>query len=209
MGIAERRENDRRKMRDRILRAAMRLFLKEGFERVTMRGIAEVIEYSPATIYLYFKDKDEILYALNAMGFEKIDENLRELRSIKDPWKRLQRRGEMYLSFATKNPAFYDLMFIMRGPAKGMREKKNVETGIRSYEILKEDVRECLNAGYMHGQDVEVATFALLACLHGVASLIVRDRVVMLPQAQVDSITKASVKFVLNGMLGKRRPGRA
>jgi AcrR family transcriptional regulator len=86
MGIAERRESDKQRMRGRILEAAMKLFLKEGFERVTIRAIAKAIEYSPATIYLYFKDKNEILYALQTIGFEKLYKEQQDVLKIKDPW---------------------------------------------------------------------------------------------------------------------------
>jgi AcrR family transcriptional regulator len=61
MGIKERKELEKQKMRKLILDNAMKLFLEKGFENITIRHIAEKIEYSPATIYLYFKDKDEIM----------------------------------------------------------------------------------------------------------------------------------------------------
>ena len=57
MGRKERRKRDAHKMRARILKAAMQLFVKGGYENVTMRGIAAKIEYSPGTIYLYFQNK--------------------------------------------------------------------------------------------------------------------------------------------------------
>jgi len=60
MGLKERKERDKLEMKDRILQSAHQLFVEKGFEQVSIRNIAEAIEYSPATIYLYFKDKDEI-----------------------------------------------------------------------------------------------------------------------------------------------------
>ena len=72
MGIFERKERDKQGMRKLILDSAMSLFLEEGFGNVSIRRIAESIEYSPATIYLYFRDKDEILFALHNEGFEEL-----------------------------------------------------------------------------------------------------------------------------------------
>ncbi|HEY9245546.1 MAG TPA: helix-turn-helix domain-containing protein, partial [Candidatus Methanoperedens sp.] len=72
MGIKERKELEKQEMRKLILDTAMRLILEKGFENVTIRHIAEEIEYSPATIYLYFKDKDDIIYTLHREGFEKL-----------------------------------------------------------------------------------------------------------------------------------------
>src|SRR5678815_508168 len=70
MGSEQRRERDRQEMRDTILRAAIKLFAEESFEKVTMRRIAEAIDYTPGTLYWYFKDKDEIVFALHQRGFE-------------------------------------------------------------------------------------------------------------------------------------------
>ena len=60
MGIAERKEREKMEMHDRILQAATVMFLEDGYEKTSIRNIADKIEYSPATIYLYFKDKDEL-----------------------------------------------------------------------------------------------------------------------------------------------------
>ncbi len=72
MGTAERRERDRNEMREAILAAAMKLFLDESFEKTTMRRIAQAIEYTPGALYSYFKDKDEILFALHQRGFDQL-----------------------------------------------------------------------------------------------------------------------------------------
>ena len=63
MGILERKERDREDMRRLILGAARQLFLEQGYEKTSIRNIADVIEYSPATIYLYYKDKNELFFA--------------------------------------------------------------------------------------------------------------------------------------------------
>ena len=62
MGVADRKEREKTEMQKRILDAARVLFLEKGFEKTSIRNIADLIEYSPGTIYLYFKDKNEILF---------------------------------------------------------------------------------------------------------------------------------------------------
>lgn len=203
MGITERRAGEKKEMRERILGTAMKLFLKEGFERVTIRAIAREIEYSPATIYLYFKDKNEILYALAAMGFEKLDEHQQELRAIKDPWKRLRQRGEIYFSFALKNPEYFDLMFLMRVPEKQLEEKKKWELGMQSYEMLKKDVSDCMQAGYLIKTDADVAAFSVWSFVHGVASLIIRDRAIMVSKKQIPSLIENVFDYMLHSLLKK------
>jgi AcrR family transcriptional regulator len=71
MGIVERRQREKQQMRRQILDTAMDLFIENGYEEVSIRRIADHIEYSPATIYLYFQDKDDILFVLHEEGFEK------------------------------------------------------------------------------------------------------------------------------------------
>ena len=98
MGIAERRERDKQTMRRMILDTAMKLFVEDGYEQVSIRKIAENIEYSPATIYLYFKDKDEIFYGLHGEGFDKLLKRQQTTSSIEDPVERLHRLCEIYAS---------------------------------------------------------------------------------------------------------------
>src|SRR5437763_2620283 len=69
MGIKERQERDREAVRRSILDAARELFVSEGYQNVSMRKIAERIEYSPAAIYGYFESKDDIFFALAEEGF--------------------------------------------------------------------------------------------------------------------------------------------
>src|SRR5688572_20436871 len=122
MGIAERKEKQKAEIRKMILDASMKLFVEEGYENVSIRKIADLIEYSPTTVYLYFKDKNEILFNLHEMGFQKMAEyNFNtNLWDIKNPLLRLHKMGENYLAFGLNNPEFYDLMFIQRAPMEAL-----------------------------------------------------------------------------------------
>ena len=74
MGIKERQERERQATRDAILQAARELFVSEGYRNVSLRKIAERIEYSPAAIYSYFPSKDDLFFALAEEGFRKLFE---------------------------------------------------------------------------------------------------------------------------------------
>ena len=100
MGITERKELEKETMRKKILDAAMKLFLTEGYAKVSIRKIADAIEYSPATVYLYFKDKTAIFNALQKIAFDKFYETLAECLKTKDVKKRLDEMGELYMKFA-------------------------------------------------------------------------------------------------------------
>src|SRR5512139_1788571 len=113
MGSTQRRERERTEMREMILDAATRLFLEESFEKTTMRRIADAIEYTPGAIYGYFKDKDEILYALHKRGFEELVARMEAaLVGLTDPIERVASIGRAYIRFAFENPQQYDLMFV-------------------------------------------------------------------------------------------------
>ncbi len=204
MGISERKERDKLKMRKLILDEAMKLFLKDGFEKVTIRRIAERIEYSPATIYLHFKDKDDILFALHHAGFEELYKRQQEILTIRDPLKRLRRHGEIYLSFALERPEYYDLMFIKRNPVRKIREKKEWDIGFRSYEFLKKNVEDCMKERQLPKVDVDVAAFALWAHVHGIASLIIRDRCIMFPDSYLKALVKGAFDFMLSTAFRRR-----
>jgi len=189
MGINERKEREKLQMRNLILNAAMHLFLEEGFHNVSIRRLAEKIEYSPGTIYLYFKDKDEILRALHDRAFEELFRRQQTAASIKDPLERLKRQGRLYVQFAQEHRQHYDLMFIMRGPVRNLKGPEDWDMGKRAYEFLRSNVQECIDAGYFRGFDTDVVTFGMWACVHGIASLIVRDRC-MCPPAEIDHLVE-------------------
>ena len=74
MGIKERKEKHREDLRMKILDAAKVLFLRDGYDATSIRKIAEKIEFSPTTIYLYYKDKADIMFALHQEGFKLLGE---------------------------------------------------------------------------------------------------------------------------------------
>lgn len=197
MSIKERKEQEKSEMRGLILKTAMNLFLDQGFENITIRNIAEKIEYSPATIYLYFKNKDEILFVLRRVGFEKLYEHQKTSLKLDDPLKRLHKHGEAYIQFALENPEYYDLMFMMRGPVKCIQETNDCDIGLKSYELLKTNVKECMEAGLFPETDIDVAAFSLWSCVHGIASLIIRGRGIMFPEEKINNIVEEALNFML------------
>jgi AcrR family transcriptional regulator len=196
MGITERKQQEKSEMRGLILKTAMNLFLEKGFENITIRNIAEKIEYSPATIYLYFKNKDEILYTLRKEGFEKLFEHQKSSLKLDDPLKRLHKHGEAYIQFALENPEYYDLMFMMRGPVE-TQEINDCDIGLASYELLKTNMKECMNEGLFPRTNIDVAAFSLWSYVHGIASLIIRGRGIMFPEERINYIVEEALNFML------------
>ncbi|NML33927.1 TetR/AcrR family transcriptional regulator [Paraburkholderia antibiotica] len=112
MGIAERKNRQKQALRERILDAARRIVMREGFAALSMRKIADAIEYSPATLYLHFESRDEIARALCEEGFAQLLERLVPLAQIADPAERLQAFGRAYVAFGVEHPQTYRLIFM-------------------------------------------------------------------------------------------------
>lgn len=176
MGITERKERDRVEMRQRIIDAAIQMFLEEGYEKTSIRNIAEKIEYSPATIYLYYKDKDELLYDVQGQAFEKLDLAFHEKATATDPIKRLEQIMETYIRFGKNNPELYDLMFIIRAPMNVMKEKEIWENGHDSFGFLVQCISECIEKKLIRYDDVMIAALSVWSMGHGLVSLDLRCR---------------------------------
>ena len=204
MGIAERKEKQKAEIRQQILDASMKLFTDEGFDRVSMRRIAELIEYSPTTLYLYFKDKNEIFYSLHEMGFAKLNEFNRNLAEIKNPLLRLHKMGENYVEFGMQNPEFYDVMFIMRAPMEVLEHRGEHicwDQGDAALDILKAVLQDCMDQGFMVKGSVEAAAMAIWGMVHGLVSLAIRGRMShLIPQDQLLDTMHQSLNWFLGAV---------
>lgn len=175
MTIATRKQREKEEMRELILDAARTLFLEKGYYQTSIRNIAEKIEYSPGTIYLYFKEKDEIFHALHEEGFRKLTSVMLPLQHVSDPFERLKALGRVYMEFAIQNKDFYDLMFIMQAPMN-LEEEDCWEEGDRALDFLKMVIRDCQAQGRFQGKDVEYLSFIIWSSMHGMCALYCRDR---------------------------------
>lgn len=203
MGSEERKIREKEEMQSLILKTAMQLFLDEGIENVSLRKIADKIEYSPASIYSYFKDKGEIVMALHNEGFSKLHELQLSLNNIEDPLERLRQHGLMYMKFAMENQDYYDLMFIAKGVAEKIIDEKEWKAGATAYQYLVDNVIACIEKGYFKGTDPNAATFAFWSFVHGMASLIIRQRCTMMPPEYIDIIVKGSMQFMFKNLSAK------
>lgn len=187
MGITERKERERSEMRKLILEAAQRLFLENGYEKVSIRNIADAIEYSPATIYLYYKDKNELLFALHQHGFAKMVAEFAPLLHVKDPFERLKEMGRSYIRFAVENPELFDLMFIMNAPMDKLDTEDWVE-GDQAFGLLMQVVQDCINAGIFKPRDVRVVAMMIWSGIHGYTALFLRKRLGMFAECDREPI---------------------
>jgi AcrR family transcriptional regulator len=175
MTIATRKQREKEEMRELILHAAKNIFLEKGYAETSIRNIAEKIEYSPGTIYLYFKEKDSIFHALHQEGFRKLIGMMLPLQYVEDPFERLKAMGRIYMDFAKQNKDFYDLMFIMQAPMN-MEKDECWEEGDKALDHLKQVLRDCQAVGRFEGRDVDYLSFTIWSAMHGMCALYCRER---------------------------------
>jgi AcrR family transcriptional regulator len=176
MGTKERRERERAETRARILDAAREMFATQGIGAVTMRAIAERIEYTPTAIYHHFRDKDALIIELCHADFRLLGLELSRVgRTIADPVERLRRIGLAYVEFAITHPHHYQVMFMTRTPphdhdAIGI-EKNNPEED--AYGFLVQTVADGIAAGCFRPELADEHELAQIhwGGIHGVISL--------------------------------------
>lgn len=208
MTISKRKERQKEELKGKILQAARELFMQKGFEEVSIRNIAEKIEYSPTTIYLYFKDKDEIFLELHREGFALLNQYFRPLTHVADPYERLKAMNKAYIAFALENGEFYDLMFIINAPMESIKkEEAHWEEGDRAFNFLSNTIQECIDKGYFPGMQAKVVAFTVWSMVHGIASLEVRNRCPVVEDLNEEDLAHKASDLV-NEILDRMHIGR-
>jgi len=181
MTSVERRMREREGIRRAILDATKELFATEDCEKVSMRRIAEKIDYSPTAIYLHFKSKGELMDALAAEGFALLAAALEAVQAD-DPTERLRRRGHAYVDFALSNRPAYRIMFVLGDHPQDLYEGHNSHRtwSAHAFDILVSTVREIKeleeNAVPASSDAAMLAAGVFWAHLHGVVSLVLTGR---------------------------------
>lgn len=170
MGVIERRERERGEVRRKILDAARDLFASEGYDRITMRRIAEAIEYSPTTIYNHFEDKDDLILALCHEDFGRLLAVFDTQEPVDDPVERLRRLGHAYASFARQSPNHYRFMFMTKRACHPLDESA---PGWQTFARLRSVVAEAVESGRFVKGDVDTLAQVLWASVHGAVALLI------------------------------------
>jgi AcrR family transcriptional regulator len=173
MGSTQRREREKQRLRARIIDAARELFAEHGFEAVTMRKIAERIEYTPTAIYFHFPDKDALIRELCVGDFKAFGEHFASIASIGDPVERLRQAGHVYAEFAITHPQHYRVMFMMPDTSKPEDVEWLGDPAHDAYAFLRWTVQEGIDRGRFRPeyQDAELMAQIAWATVHGVVSL--------------------------------------
>lgn len=200
MGVKERQERDKEELRARILDAAQELFVAEGYRNVSIRKIAERVEYSPAALYSYFPSKDDLFFALAEEGFRKLFAFTNDPAMMAgEPLAAIRHGFLRYYQFSRQHPEYFELMFVDRSVPKISREWER----FGFVEQMIDEVCAVLQRGidadvFPRDMDPQVAFHILWAAVHGPATVAVCDR--LAPDEDPDALARDTLEAAIAGL---------
>ena len=200
MGVKERQEREREAVARSILDAARDLFVAEGYQHVSIRKIADRIEYSPAAIYSYFPSKDDIFFALAEEGFRLLvesaqaapDDDTDLLIAIRRPFLSLYR-------FSRTHPEYFALMFVDRSVPRISRDWERFDF-VRDMKLrISQIIQKAIAAGIFPPETDPHAVFGILSGAvvgPGVMQLCSR----LAPGDDADALARDTLEAALTGL---------
>lgn len=171
-----RRQREREAVREKILSAARLLFVREGYEAVSLRKIAEAIEYTAPALYTHFADKAALLRELCRRDWAAHAAAFAAVGDVADPVERLMRAGLAYVRFGLEHPNQYRLMFMTPGPAELEPTAEDLarmgDPEHDSYAFLLKAVGDAIEQKRLRPalDDAHLVAQALWAGVHGVVA---------------------------------------
>jgi AcrR family transcriptional regulator len=170
MGVAERRYRQKEEVRSLILDTAWKQIREEGVQALSIRKLAETIEYSAPVIYAHFESKDMIIKEFVQKGYLLLTERMEEAsKKQTKPTQQLESMAEAYWQFACVNPEYYQLMFGLGIPSC---ETAHQVSEIKAFGTLVGSVIANAVAASKHPDtDVSLKFHTFWSILHGIISI--------------------------------------
>ncbi|MDD2338196.1 MAG: TetR/AcrR family transcriptional regulator [Geobacteraceae bacterium] len=197
--MVEKKHRDKEEFRRAILEVAREVFSSDGYGNFSMRKLARRIGYSPTTIYLYFKDKDDLLYCLCEEFFAEMYLTIQRIEGEgAGLLETLRKVLLVYVSFGLANPEHYRVAFFTNPTTYGSPVEflENDTMSRRNYLKYRELVARCCEAGLLCGFDADTLAQVLWAGVHGVISAALHTmdfplvHPTVLAEVMVDSLLK-------------------
>jgi len=192
--------SDQPLLRSHILDAARSIVVRHGFDALSMRKLAEVVGYSPASLYLHFSGRDAIAHALGAEGHARLLAALHSYDFVEDDTERLRSIGHAYVEFGLKHPEMYRLIF--------MQNVGYTEAIFNDAAASGETALSLLAEALAFSSQAPAAAETLWTALHGIVSLsLTAAKHLVTP---TDVLIDATLELYLSGVRKKpvRRPPR-
>jgi AcrR family transcriptional regulator len=200
MGIKERQFRERDTVRHAILNAARTLFLAEGYANVSMRKIAEQIEYSPGAIYSYFPGKEDIFFALAEEGLQFLrahcaceeNDEAAPLQQVRDAlWR--------FYTFSKEQPEYFSLIFVDGAVPRISRDWERFSFVRDLRHNIEHQIQRCMDEGMFPGANSAASIFRIVStAMYGAAVFRLSHR--LAPGENADALAKDLLDATLAGL---------
>lgn len=192
-------------LRQDILDVSKELLVREGFSKMSMRRIARNTGVSATSIYLYFKNKDDLLLTLIEESIEKLKQALiSEVKVHKEPVRQLEDLARAYILYALNHPQEYEIIYMVR-PEEMPRYPKEKFREVRSvYELISEVIQEAARSEQLSVAEPLISAYTLWAQLHGVVTVILSRRLdIRIPR---DRFIDQAIEHIIQGFIIQKTP---
>jgi AcrR family transcriptional regulator len=191
-----RQEHEKQELRQTILDVAGELFVEQGYEHFSMRKVADRIGCSATTLYLYFRDKDDLLFTIVDDGFIQFSQRLSQVvDETTDPLEQILMLGREYVAFGLEHAVYYQLMFMQRTDFLLLSQEGESQPRVYAFQILEEAVQRAIDARLLHSDDAEGYSDLLWGMVHGLVSLAIT--MPFFPGDRLEKAMKALQQLIL------------
>lgn len=192
-------------LRKDILKVSRTLLIEQGFSKMSMRKIAAEADVTATSIYLHFKNKDELLLALIEDSIAHLAEALEQsLNGQTDAISMLEKLADAFLTFALERPQEYEIIYMVRPEEMPKFPKEKFQQVRKIYEMLADIIRKGQEEGQLEVDDPLVSSYIVWAQLHGVVSVILSKR--LDTRIQREQFIEQAKDQVIQGFISHKTP---
>ena len=187
VGYKERKQKQKEEFKAEILASALALFSEEGYAGFSMRKLAARIDHSPTTIYLYFKDKDDLLFHICEDLYAALYNKMQEFRQMQLPPHELLRAVYChYIQYSLSHPEQYKVVFFsnphLYGPPEEYLARETMSN--RCWKSICEVVDDCLQKGFFRPMESSTLSIVLWSAVHGLVSSLIFTKDFPMPPSE-------------------------
>ena len=199
MGIRERQSREREAVRRSILNAARTLFLAEGYANVSMRKIADQIEYSPGAIYSYFASKEDIFFALAEEGLQFLQQHCAPVADGETPLEQVREALWRFYTFSKEQPEYFSLIFIDSAVPRISRDWERFSFVREWRQDIEQVIQQCIDDGLFPHVETAGSVFRILStAMYGAAVFRLSHR--LAPNENADALAHDVLETTLAGL---------
>lgn len=204
MSIRERKEREKIQRQELILNAASEIVSTEGIEQVSIRKIANKIEYSPSVIYHYFRDKDDILNHLMQRSYQRIVKILASSQALADePRKKIREMNRNYINLCLEMSEQYLSIMLNNSPAILEHTSILIPNAAKkrvALEILCQNIKELYQDQSMDDSLVELTAQTIWTATFGLIIRLITEKE-LLSQEQKNKLIEHHLKIIVEKIL--------